>query len=184
MEFGSNLPGSGGFLSPQSIIKELDIIKEGMVVADLGCGHGYFTLPIAKMVKDRGKVFAIDVSPEALEVINLKSKVDEKENIEIKRCNLEKEKNCDVEKSSCDIVFIINLLFQTEKDEIIIKEAKRFLKEGGIVVFIEWRPDVSLGPQGKRIKKEEALEMFKKEGLKYEKEFSTDNYHYGLIFKK
>jgi ubiquinone/menaquinone biosynthesis C-methylase UbiE len=184
MEFGSNSPGTGGFLSPKTIIKELGIIKKGMRVADFGCGHGYFTLPLAEMVGEGGRVFAIDVSPEALEIVNSKSKIDGKDNIEVKRCNLEKKGSCNVEEKSCDVVFIINLLFQTERDEIVIGEAKRILKENGNIVFIEWQPDVSFGPRGKRIAKEEAVNLFEKLGFKLEKDFPTDNYHYGLLFKK
>jgi len=184
MEFVSTAKGSGGFLSPQNIVKELDIIKEGMTIADFGCGHGYFTLPLSEKVGEDGKVFAIDVSPEALEVVNLKLKIDGKENVETKRCNLEKAKSCDLKEEFCDIIFIVNLFFQTEKDDIIVKEAKRFLKKQGAIVFIDWQPEVSLGPQGKRLKKEEVIKMFQKEGFQKEKEFPTDNYHYGLIFKK
>lgn len=184
MEFGSNSPGSGGFLVPKIIIKDLEILKEGMSIADFGCGHGYFTLPLAEATGKEGKVFAVDVSPEALEVVNSKAKIDGFENIEIKRCNLEKEGSCNIKDGFCDVVFMTNLLFQTEKDDTIIREAKRMLKKGGYLVFIEWQPGVSLGPNGKRLKKEEAIDLFKKEDMSPEREFPTDNYHYGLVFKK
>ncbi len=184
MDFGSQSSGTGGFLSPKKIIKDIGIIKEGARVADFGCGHGYFTLPLSDEIGEKGTVFAIDILPKVLDVISLKAKVEGRENITIKRCNLEKEKGCDVEENSLDAIFIVNLLFQTEKDEIVIREAKRLLKDDGRIVFIEWRPDAPFGPQGKRIEKEDAIKMFNKENFKLEREFPTDNYHYGLIFLK
>ncbi len=41
-------------------------VKEGQVVADIGCGMGYFSLGLAKLVKERGKVYAIDIQEQML----------------------------------------------------------------------------------------------------------------------
>jgi ubiquinone/menaquinone biosynthesis C-methylase UbiE len=45
--------------NPQKILKPF--IKEGMTVADLGCGPGFFTIEMAKMVGNNGKVTAVDL---------------------------------------------------------------------------------------------------------------------------
>ena len=177
-------PGTGGFLNPQRIISEIGIIEGGMRIADFGCGHGYFSLPLAKKVGDDGRVFALDVLPDALEAVNSKVKLEGTQNIETKRCNLEKEGGSKLLNESCDVVWLANLLFQTEDDEIVVRETKRILKPGGRLVFIDWRPDVPLGPLGKRVRKEEAKKLFEKEGFSLEKEFPTDNYHYGMIFRR
>ncbi|MBU0730384.1 MAG: class I SAM-dependent methyltransferase [Proteobacteria bacterium] len=42
-------------------------VKAGMTVADLGCGMGFFSLGLARMVKDNGRVLAIDLQPKMLE---------------------------------------------------------------------------------------------------------------------
>lgn len=175
---------TGGFLNPQKIIESLSIVREGMKIADFGCGHGYFTLPLARKVGKNGKVFALDILSEALEAVTSQMKINGIENIEVKRCNLEKERGSRLEDSSCDVVLISNLLFQTEEDDKIIKEAKRILKKGGKVIFIDWRPDVPLGPVGKRVKPEEAVGLFERENFKKERDFFTDHYHYGMVFTK
>lgn len=176
--------GTGGFLNPNKIIEEINLIKEGMKIADFGCGHGYFAIPLAKKIGDTGKIYAFDILPEALEGIHSRMKLEGIENIETKRVNLEKEEATGLIDNFCDIVFIANLLFQTEKDELIIKEAKRILKKNGYLVFIDWKPEVSLGPKGKRVSQKEIKSLIEKLDLKFEKEFFTDNYHFGLIFKK
>jgi ubiquinone/menaquinone biosynthesis C-methylase UbiE len=45
------------------------LVRPGDVVADIGCGPGFFTLPLAEAVDDTGAVVAIDVQPEMLDKI-------------------------------------------------------------------------------------------------------------------
>lgn len=182
MEF--SLTGKGGFLSPQKIIDDIGIVDGGMSIADFGCGHGYFSLLLAKRVGSDGKIFALDVVPEALKAIESRMKLEGIQNIEMKRCNLEKEKGSGLLDASCDVVWLANLLFQTEDDEVVIKEVKRVLKQKGIAVFIDWRPGVPLGPQGKRVKPEKIKILFESNGFLFERDFPTDNYHFGMVFKK
>jgi len=49
---------------PEQILGGL--IKPGQTVADIGCGMGYFTVPMAKMVGEGGRVIAIDLQLEML----------------------------------------------------------------------------------------------------------------------
>jgi len=42
-------------------------IRVGDTVLDIGSGPGYFTVPMARMVGDRGLVFAVDIQPKMLE---------------------------------------------------------------------------------------------------------------------
>ena len=50
---------------PRRILKGL--AGPGDVVADLGCGPGFFTLPLAEMVGDDGRVIAVDLQAAMLE---------------------------------------------------------------------------------------------------------------------
>jgi ubiquinone/menaquinone biosynthesis C-methylase UbiE len=45
-------------------------VKEGMTAVDYGCGMGFFTLPLAKMVGPGGKVIAVDVQKKMLDSLN------------------------------------------------------------------------------------------------------------------
>lgn len=44
-------------------------IREGMTVADIGCGMGYFSLAMAKMVGPGGKVLAVDLQQMMLDLL-------------------------------------------------------------------------------------------------------------------
>ena len=39
-------------------------VREGMIVADIGCGMGYFSIALAALVGDAGTVIAVDVQQE------------------------------------------------------------------------------------------------------------------------
>src|SRR5512136_956950 len=73
------------FQNPLKILKPY--ISEGMTVIDLGCGPGFFTLDIAKLVTGSGKVIAADLQEKMLEKVIRKIKGTESEKIiEIHKC--------------------------------------------------------------------------------------------------
>ena len=59
-------------------------ISEEMRVADLGCGNlGYFCFPAAKMVGEKGEVYAVDILKNVLETIGRKAKQENVINIKM-----------------------------------------------------------------------------------------------------
>lgn len=48
-------------------------VREGMTVLDFGCGPGFFTLELARLVGPSGRVLAVDLQPEMLELVRLKA---------------------------------------------------------------------------------------------------------------
>lgn len=55
------------FHDPQKIFAPY--LHEGMRAADLGCGMGYFSIAMAKIVGESGKVLSVDIQPEMLDVL-------------------------------------------------------------------------------------------------------------------
>jgi ribosomal protein L11 methylase PrmA len=47
-------------------------VKKGQVVADLGCGTGYYTLPLAELVGPEGKVYAVDLGKRSIQALKKK----------------------------------------------------------------------------------------------------------------
>ena len=56
--FGINLKNR--FLDPVQILPYAGI-ERGMVIADFGCGNGYYPVAAGKLVGDQGTVYAVDV---------------------------------------------------------------------------------------------------------------------------
>ena len=173
------------FLNPEQVLAQLDV-HEGMKVADFGSGHGYFAIPLAKIVGSNGLVYALDVRKDALDAVNSQAKLEGVSNIETIRGNLENVNGSKLSDNSIDLVFLANILFQSQKKSEIIREAKRALKLGGIFVLVDWRPDSgSLGPQsGWRMSFDEARAMAQEQGFVFNKIFDAGEYHYGLMFIK
>src|SRR5690554_1427627 len=47
----------------ETLLKALGV-QSGQTVCDMGCGNGFYTLPLAKLVGPEGKVLAVDIQPE------------------------------------------------------------------------------------------------------------------------
>lgn len=175
--------GTGGFLQPEEVIKQLNI-RKNIQVADFGCGGGYFTIPLAKAVGE-GLVYALDVLETALESVRSRAKLQGLFNIEARRCNLENPSGSGLIINSIDLAVLANILFQSSKKLDIIKEAKRVLKKGGEMVVIDWQPDKPMGPPKDLIVPKETIKkMAEEEGMKFKKEIPVDAYHWGMLFEK
>src|SRR6267143_4923507 len=61
-----------GWQRPADILRALDL-HDGSLVADLGCGSGYFTLKLSPSVSPRGRVFAVDVRELPLFVVRVRT---------------------------------------------------------------------------------------------------------------
>jgi ubiquinone/menaquinone biosynthesis C-methylase UbiE len=59
------------FLPAEKLVSKY--VTPSTMVADLGCGSGYFTLPMAKLIGSTGKVYAVDFDPKAIEHLKKKA---------------------------------------------------------------------------------------------------------------
>ena len=172
-----------GMVSPEAILEQLDISDKAKI-ADFGCGNGYFSVPLAKITQ-QGKVYAIDIIKETLEAVKSKAVLEGVFNIETLHRNLEVPGGSKLGDGSINFVLMRNILFQSQKKERIVREARRVLKENGQLVLIEWISGSSLAPkEGWFISKEDARQLAKNEEFVFEKELEIDSQHYGLVFKK
>ena len=194
MGLSNNLSGDGSspdfapgekFIDPDAIIKLLNL-PSGIVVADFGCGTGYFSLPIARQIGGKGIVYALDVLTDKLEVVESQAKTQGITNVLTKRVNLENKNGSKLEPDSMDWVILKDMLFQNKNKGQIMEEAKRVLKPGGKVLLIEWKKgDTSIGPDiGLRMSIEEIKDMVQKSALGIDHEIDAGNFHYGLILVK
>jgi len=111
-----------------------DYIKQGMTVLDVGCGPGLFSIEMAKMVGDFGKVIAVDLQQGMLDI--LKEKIKGKE-IQ-KRIKLHKSGKDKLGiREKVDFALAFYLLHELPNQDIFLKEIKSILKPKGKLLIIE-----------------------------------------------
>jgi ubiquinone/menaquinone biosynthesis C-methylase UbiE len=180
-----NPPLPARFINPVEIINQMDV-SPGSVVADFGCGSGYFSIPLAETVGEEGIIHSLDILPQALEEVQSKAKSRGLTNVIIKRANLESENGSGFGNEELDWVIIKDMLFQNKNKESILKEAYRVLKPGGKAFVMEWNErNFSVGPSREvRIPSSEILEIVGKQKFVVEKKIDAGDFHYAFVIKK
>lgn len=125
------------FLKPKEIIDWLAaqfFLPQGAVVADFGCGGGYFTVLLAEQVGPNGQVIAIDVLADATKETRELAATLGLHNIDYLVSDVRK---TPLASNSLDVILISQLLFQNEQPALVLQEAYRLLKPTGHLVIIE-----------------------------------------------
>ena len=179
---------SGGtvLLNVSDIVKRLDI-KESYTIVDLGCGGGgHFVDVLARLAGKKGKVYALDVQKQVLDVVASKMTQLGLTNVEYVWSNLETYGAAKIPNESCDIALLVNVLFQNKDHTAILRESMRFLRNGGRLVIIDWKKSSSLfgPPQDLRVEPMKLKDIGFSLGLKWIDEFDAGPYHFGLTFRR
>src|SRR3989338_8201359 len=107
------------FLNPAAVVAQTGLMQ-GQVVADLGCGNGFYVLPAAQMIGPTGTGYAVDVQTSKLAAtISIANQFGYK-NVQVVQANLGKPL-LDIDASSCDLVIVSNILHQIPEQKELIK---------------------------------------------------------------
>jgi ubiquinone/menaquinone biosynthesis C-methylase UbiE len=166
---------------PRLIINQLHV-GPGMVVADLGCGPGFFTIPIAVKVGDAGMVYAVDSSPEMLKRLtwNIKESHVPENVVRVVQADVS---HTSIPSRFVDLVFFADILHDIEDRAGFLTEVKRIAKSTATVVDIDWQKiETGFGPPLKiRLTEEDSRTIMTTNGLNVIGKVSGGLYHYGLV---
>lgn len=180
------VPGGKELIDARLLLEKAGI-TERMIVADLGCGRrGYFSLQAAKLIGPDGLVYAIDVVKSALENVNSMANLFGIPNIKTIWADLEIPQSTKISNESIDLAMINNVFFQTDRNDLIIKEASRILKKNGKLLITDWKKtQAPFGPPVQnRVSPEQVKIDTQKFNLTLKKEIEAGPYHYALVFVK
>lgn len=118
------------------IIRNLPLEPDD-VVADIGAGTGYFSFPIAQRVP-QGKVLAVDIQQEMLDIIGQRKAAGEATNVEPVLGTAE---DPNLPESGVDLILIVDAYHEFSHPREMGLAMARALKQGGQLVLIEYRAE-------------------------------------------
>jgi ubiquinone/menaquinone biosynthesis C-methylase UbiE len=163
--------------NPEDILDAIEL-NRSYVAADLGCGSGFFTIPLSRKVK---KVYGIDMQKKMLKYLEQKINNQRIENI---IPLLSKENEIPLENESLDLLISTNTLHEFSDKKQMIREMQRVLRRNGKAVIVDFKKEKtgSGPPVVIRLSKDQAKLLFEKNGFTFVK--SKDlTYHYLIVFR-
>ncbi len=173
------------FSDPRHNIEQLGL-SDGMIVADLGSGAGFYSFEAARAVAPMGKVYAVDVQKDLLDRLKKEAQKNHLRNIDIIVGDLDHLGGTKIRENLCDVAIVSNVLFMLEDKKTFLTEVRRILKGKGRILLIDWSASFSLmGPHPEHVVyKDTALMLLKEAGFVFEREISAGAHHYGIISRK
>jgi ubiquinone/menaquinone biosynthesis C-methylase UbiE len=117
---------------PQKIVGPY--VQPGVTVVDVGCGVGWFSIPMAGMVGDQGRVVAVDLQPQMLDMLRKRAeKAGVADRIELHQC----EKDRLGIATEADFALIFAMLHEVPDQARLLGEIHTSLKPGGKLLLAE-----------------------------------------------
>jgi ubiquinone/menaquinone biosynthesis C-methylase UbiE len=167
---------------PSKLIEALKV-KEGEVIADIGAGSGYYSFRLSKLVGTKGKILAVDIQPEMLDIIRKKSKEQKVTNIEPIKGTVTDPK---LPANSVDTILMVDVYHEFDHPFEMTVAMVKALKPGGRMVFVEFRmedPDVPIKLVHKMTQKQVIKEM-EPHPLRWVKTLDVLPWQHIIIFEK
>ena len=149
----------------------------------MGCGNGFYTLRIAKLVGERGKVIAVDIQREMLELLKERAAAERITNIETVLGTVVDPK---LPPKSIDLVLLVDVYHEFSHPEQMLAAIRKSLKPTGRVALVEFRaedPNVPIKPLHK-MSKEQIMKEFPPNGFKLVEEFDKLPWQHLMFFQR
>ena len=164
------------------LLRELGL-KPGMAVADIGAGTGYYARRMAPLVGSNGVVYATDVQPEMMKMLEDGAKKAGLTNIKPVLGGL---KSVNLPDASIDLAIMVDVYHELEYPFEVIESLVRALKPGGRIAYVEYRLEDNRVPiktlhkmSDAQVRKEAAAHA-----LVWERTASTLPWQHVVIFRK
>jgi ubiquinone/menaquinone biosynthesis C-methylase UbiE len=142
---------------PSRLLESLKL-RPGDTVADIGAGSGYLTVRLARTVGQTGRVYAVDIQPEMLDLLRAKSAAQQITNVVPVLGSLT---NSNLPNDAVDLALLVDVYHEFSHPYEMMQSICKALKPNGRVAFVEYRaedPQVPIKPVHKmseaQVKKE------------------------------
>jgi len=138
---------------PDRLLSHLDL-KPGLLVCDMGCGNGFYSLKIAKAIGPEGRVLAVDIQPEMLQLLSRRSIEANVENIDMILGTTTDPKLPD---NKVDLVLMVDVYHEFSDPKSMLEKIRKSLKPTGKIALVEFREEdasVPIRPEHKMSKRQ------------------------------
>jgi SAM-dependent methyltransferase len=167
---------------PDRVLATLDL-KPGMTVADVGAGSGYYSWRIAERVGAGGTVYAVDIQPEMVRLLQQQMTQRGAANV---KAILGTSTDPRLPAATLDLALMVDVYHELEYPYEMLASITRALKPGGRLVFVEFKgndPTVPIKPlhtlTEAQVRKEAAVQP-----LEWEKTVSNLPWQHVIVFRK
>lgn len=167
----------------EKALSHLGLVK-GMTICDLGCGNGYWTLPLARVVGDEGKVYAVDIQPEMLRQLRTRAGKANLRNIKPVLGAVDDPKLPD--DANIDLLLLVDVYHEFSHPESMLWAIRRALADDGVIALLEYReedPNVPIKPVHKMSKRQILIE-YKANGFKLVREYNDLPWQHLMFFAR
>ena len=167
---------------PSEVMKQLGL-KPGMVVCDMGCGNGFYSLLMAKEVAPEGKVLAVDIQREMLRLLQLRCMDQGIKNVEPVLSTIIDPK---LPKDSVDLLLMVDVYHEFSHPKLMLNKIRESLKDDGLVALLEYREEDSSVPIKPlhKMSKRQILKEYKANGFKLAKQYDQLPWQHLMFFQR
>jgi ubiquinone/menaquinone biosynthesis C-methylase UbiE len=115
-------------------VMDLSGIADGMWVADIGAGEGYYTVRLARAVGPKGRVLAEDIVPETRDRLAMRV---QRENLDNVAVRLGKPDDAMLPARSFDRILLVHMYHEVESPYALLWRVRDGLKPGGEIVVVD-----------------------------------------------
>jgi ubiquinone/menaquinone biosynthesis C-methylase UbiE len=154
---------------PAQMLGQLGLTP-GMVVCDMGCGNGFYSLILAEKVGPTGKVLAVDIQPEMLQLLSRRAAESKRENIDMILGTVTDPK---LPPGEVDLVLMVDVYHEFSHPREMLAAIRKSLKPEGRIALVEFReedPSVPIKPEHK-MSKRQILKEYTENGFKVSSEY-------------
>ncbi len=119
------------------LLDQLDI-EPGMTICDMGCGNGFYTIPMAEQTGKTGRVYAVDIQQEMLDLLQDVAEEAQLSNIEGVLGTAIDPKLPD---ASIDLMLVVDVYHEMSHPEQMLAAIRKCLKPDGRLVLVEFRAE-------------------------------------------
>ncbi len=168
--------------APAALLDALQL-SPGEVACDVGAGSGYHTLRMAPRVGETGQVYAVDIQPEMLDMLQQRARDAGLGNV---RAVLNTQADTGLDPGTCDVILLVDVYHEFSQPAEMLQSMRRALKPDGVIALVEFRaedPRVPIKPLHK-MSKAQIMKELPPGGLKLVREVNTLPWQHVMFFQR